>query len=130
MAEHEASTVVGGGGIAEHDESAVAGGGGMAEHEASTVVGGGGMAEHDESAVAGGGGMIGAERTGLLAVAHEYRPATMDVRLSSSSRSSSEFSRLSVATSAGNPADRAALAPNSILFMVRLIAAFGKCPWG
>jgi hypothetical protein len=105
--------VLGGGGMAEQ-ESAVLGGGGMAEQDDSAVLGGGGMTEQDESAVLGGGGMIDPERPGLLAMASGYRPAGRDVRPSSSPRSSSEDSRPRPVVSAGNPADRAALAPNSI----------------
>jgi hypothetical protein len=45
MAEHDESTVAGGGGMAEHEDSAVLGGGGIAEHEASAVLGGGGITE-------------------------------------------------------------------------------------
>jgi hypothetical protein len=85
MAEQE-SAVLGGEGMAEQEESAVFGGGGMAEQE-TTVLGGGGMAEQ-ESTVLGGGGIIGPERAGLLAVGHEYRPAGMDIRPSSSPGSS------------------------------------------
>ena len=107
------TAVLGGGGMAEQ-ESAVLGGGGIAEQEESAVVGGGGIAEQEESAVLGGGGMIDPERPGLLAMAGGYRQAGRDVRPSSSPRSRSEDSRPRPVVSAGNPADRAALAPNSI----------------
>jgi len=127
MAEQD-SAVLGGGGMAEQDESTVAGGGGMAEQDESTVAGGGGMAEQD-SAVLGGGGIIGAERAGLLAVDHEYCPAGMNVRPSSSPRSEGSSS-LWLAGSAGNPANRAALAPNFIQLMVRLLSPFRNCPEG
>jgi hypothetical protein len=97
--EQEESAVLGGGGMADPD-SAVLGGGGIAEQE-SAVLGGGGMADPDravrggggireqDSAVLGGGGMNDPERAGLPASASAYCQTGLDVRPSSSPRSSS-----------------------------------------
>ena len=92
------SAVLGGGGIAEQEASRVRGGGGMADPDRA-VRGGGGIAEQD-SAVLGGGGINDPERSGLDAPADSLRP--------------------------GTPADRAALAPDSILPIVRLGGRVGK----
>jgi len=126
IAEHEDSAVLGGGGTIEQEDSAVLGGGGMAEQEDSAVLGGGGIAEQD-TAVLGGGGIIDSERAGLLAADHEYCVAGRVIRSSSSPRSSGETSRLWLAVSAGNPANHAALAANSIQLMVRLSRPFRNC---
>jgi hypothetical protein len=111
------SAVLGGGGIAEQDESTVLGGGGISDPD-SAVLGGGGIAEQDESAVQGGGGITGPS-------SRKSRCDVSQVQLTgelSSSRSGGEGALTS--------ADRAALAPNSILPIVRLARRFRNRPSG
>ena len=108
------STVVGGGGMTEAD-SAVLGGGGIAEQD-SAVLGGGGIAEQDESAVQGGGGITGPPSP-------KSRWDVSQVQLTgelSTSRSGGEGALTS--------ADQAALAPISILPIVRLARRFRNRP--
>jgi hypothetical protein len=109
--------VLGGGGIVEQDESAVLGGGGMTDPD-SAVLGGGGIAEQDESAVQGGGGITGPPSP-------KSRWDVSQVQLTgelSTSRSGGE--------SALKSADQPALAPISILLIVRLARRFRNRPGG
>jgi hypothetical protein len=111
------SAVLGGGGIAEQDESVVLGGGGITDPD-SAVLGGGGIAEHDESVVQGGGGITGPPSP-------KSRWDVSQVQLTgelSNSRSGGEWALKS--------ADQAALAPISILPIVRLARRFRNRPSG
>ena len=112
--EHD-SAVVGGAGMAELDASVVRGGGGMAVPD-SAVLGGAGMAEHDDSAVFGGGGITEGDRT----------PWPAGTRPGRGSRQGS--SGLRSAASATTPADCAALAPDSIVLMLRPVRPFCNYP--
>jgi len=127
--------VLGGGGIAEQDESVVQGGGGIAEPDSAVlggsgitepdraVLGGGGIGEQDESAVLGGGGITGPPSP-------KSRWDVSQVQLAgelSNSRSGEESWPIS---SAPKPADQAALAPISILPIVRLARRFRNRPRG
>jgi hypothetical protein len=121
MTEHDDRAVVGGGGITDPD-SAVLGGSGISEPDRA-VLGGGGIAEQDESAVLGGGGITGPPSP-------KSRWDVSQVQLAgelSNSRSGGESGPVS---SAPEPAHQAALAPISILPIVRLARRFRNRPRG
>ena len=135
MTEQEESAVVGGGGMTEHEESAVVGGGGITDPDSAVlggsgisepdkaVLGGGGIAEQEESAVLGGGGITGPPGP-------KSRWDVSQVQLAgelSNSKSGGESWPIS---SAPKPADQAALAPISILPIVRLARQFRNRPRG
>ena len=109
------SAVLGGGGMTDPD-SAVHGGSGISDPD-SAVDGGGGIAEQEESAVLGGGGITSPPSP-------RSRWDVSQVQLAgelSHSKSGGESGPLS---SAPKPADQAALAPISILPIVRLTRRF------
>ncbi len=104
IAEQEGSAVLGGGGIAEQEGSAVRGGGGISDPD-SAVLGAGGMTD-PASAVLGGGGITGPPGP-------KSRWDVSQVQLAG---------ELSHSKSGWEPvtADRAVLAPDSIVLIVRL----------
>jgi hypothetical protein len=138
------STVLGGGGIAEQDESAVLGGGGIAEQDSavlggsgisdpdSAVLGGGGIAEQDESAVLGGGGITEQDESAVLGgggITGPPRPKSRwDVSQVQLAGELSNSKSGGASSAALRPADQAALAPMSILPIVRLARRFRNRP--
>ena len=126
------SAVLGGGGIEEQEERAVRGGGGITDPD-NAVVGGSGISDPD-SAVLGGGGISDPDRAvlGGGGITGPSRPKSkwdvLQVQLAdepSNSKSSGESWSIN-----GPPADQPALAPISILPIVRLARRFRNCPRG
>jgi hypothetical protein len=127
--------VLGGGGMTEQEESAVAGGGGMTDPDSAVlggsgisepdraVLGGGGMTEQEESAVAGGGGITGPPSP-------KSRWDVSQVQLAGELSNSRSGGRSRSVSSAPKPAAQAALAPISILPIVRLARPFRNRPRG
>lgn len=126
------SAVLGGGGIKEQEERAVLGGGGITDPD-SAVLGGSGISDPD-SAVHGGGGISDPD-SAVLGGGGITGPSSpnsnwdvLQVQLAGE-LSNSESGGESI-SSAPRPADQAALAPISILPIVRLARQFRNRPRG
>ena len=133
------SAVLGGGGITEQEASAVVGGGGIAEQEASAVLGGGGITDgpsavqggngirDPDCAVLGAGGMTDPDSAvlGGGGIAGPPGPKSRwDVSQAQLAGELSHSKSGSIPGSERGSAAHAALAPDSIVLIVRLARRF------